>query len=270
MNSENGYGDFRQRLGRMIGSEDPFAWARRKGIPPATFNRMWNDGAIPKTDTLVKVIEGTAVSLDWLVLGRGAETSTPSAPPPGPASIKLPENAYGLSLEEVPVFQPVLSPAGVAAFTLADDPGRIYVRLPLYASRASAGAGRAVAQMIDQTDAPIAANLLFDAEWLWRTLRRPPSQLLVMQAHGDSMSPRIQHGDVLIVDKSVDRIRDHGIYCFSYEGDMMVKRLQRSISTGKVKIVSDNENYPPEELPREEAERIVVIGLVVWHGGIAR
>jgi phage repressor protein C with HTH and peptisase S24 domain len=265
MNSESGYSQFRERLGALIGGEDPFVWAKRRGIPPATFNRMWNEGTMPKAETLAKVVEGTAVSLDWLLLGRGAQTLPAIGRPQRASTTKVDENAFGLALREVPCVEPAVSPAGVAAFTLADDPGRIYVRLPLYAPRVSAGPGLAV-----QADAPLAALMLFDAEWLWNTLHRPPSQLIVMQAHGDSMSPRIQHNDILIIDTSVDRIKDHGVYCFSYEGDLMVKRLQRSLGTGKLRIVSDNENYPPEELPREEAERIVVIGLVVWHGGIAR
>lgn len=265
MNSEIEHSGFRERLGSLIGEENPFVWAKRKGISSATFNRMWNEGQIPKVETLAKVVEGTAASLDWLLLGRGTQKLPAVVRPQRASTTKIDENAFGLALREVPRVEPAVSPAGVAAFTLADDPGRIYVRLPVYAPRVSAGPGLAV-----QGDAPLAAVMLFDAEWLWNTLHRPPSQLIVMQAHGDSMSPRIQHNDVLIIDTAIDRIKDHGVYCFSYEGDLMVKRLQRSLSTGKLRIVSDNENYPPEELPREEAERIVVIGLVVWHGGIAR
>jgi len=265
MNSEIGYSEFRQRLGQLVGTEDPFVWAKRKGISPATFNRMWNEGAVPKADTLAKVVEGTSASLDWLLLGRGPQILPAIGRSKAVSTTRIDENTLGLGLREVPCIEPAESAAGVAAFALADDPSRIYVRLPRYVPRVSAGPGLAV-----QTEAPLAANVLFDAEWLWNTLRRPPSKLIVMQAHGDSMSPRIQHGDVLIIDTAVDRIKDHGVYCFSYEGDLMVKRLQRSLSNGKLRIVSDNENYPPEELPREDAERIVVVGLVVWHGGVAR
>lgn len=266
MNSENGNDGLRQRLAKLVGKEDPFAWAKRKGIPAATFDRMWNQGSVPKVETLAKAIAGETVTLDWLLLGRkpGATPARPIAVADAVASTELRDNAYGLALDEVPRITPAMSPAGVAAFTLSDDPETVYVRLPLYAPRASAGPGLAV-----QTDA-LAAHLLFSAEWLWNTLRRPPSQLICMQAQGDSMSPRIQNGDVLIVDTGVDRIKDHGIYCFSYEGDLMVKRLQKSVSSGRLRILSDNENYAPEELPKADAERITVVGLVVWHGGLAR
>ncbi|TSD85987.1 LexA family transcriptional regulator [Mycobacterium sp. KBS0706] len=230
----------------------------------SSWQRLELTGSLPSGDTLQRLIE-LGCSANWILAGQG-EMFTAHAPA---AAATLPMapidgRAYGLSLGAVPILVPATTPAGLAAFGLDDEPGKVYVRLPLYAPRASAGPGLAVRHE------GLSADLLFDAEFLWRTLRRPPEVLICMQAHGDSMHPKISHGDVLIIDTSVERVKDHGIYCFSYEGDLMVKRLYRDLQTQALKIVSDNSNYPAQELPANEANRINVVGLVVWHGGLAR
>lgn len=68
---------FHQRLALLIGTEEPFRWAKRIGIPAGTFDRMWNKYDIPKHDHLCRIARGCNVSLDWLLLGdaeKGAES----------------------------------------------------------------------------------------------------------------------------------------------------------------------------------------------------
>lgn len=62
---------FRSRLALLIGSEEPFRWAKRIGIPAGTFARMWSEGSIPKHTHLCRIAEETGVSLDWLLTGKG-------------------------------------------------------------------------------------------------------------------------------------------------------------------------------------------------------
>lgn len=60
---------FHQRLKILIGNEEPFRWAKRMGIPSATFSRMWTNHDIPKHEHLCRIAENNKVSLDWLLLG---------------------------------------------------------------------------------------------------------------------------------------------------------------------------------------------------------
>ncbi len=60
---------FRERLAKLIGEEKPFVWAKRAGIPSATFTRIWKDGAVPKAEHLLRIADFAGVSVDWL-LGR--------------------------------------------------------------------------------------------------------------------------------------------------------------------------------------------------------
>ncbi|ADH85634.1 CI repressor [Desulfurivibrio alkaliphilus AHT 2] len=61
---------FKERLGLVIGHEKPYAWAKRVGLSSATFARIWSNGSMPKTDTLLRIAAATGVSLDWLLTGR--------------------------------------------------------------------------------------------------------------------------------------------------------------------------------------------------------
>lgn len=67
---------FHQRLALLIGTEEPFRWAKRIGTPSATFARMWNNYDIPKHDHLCRIAQRCSVSLDWLLMGSGEKSSS--------------------------------------------------------------------------------------------------------------------------------------------------------------------------------------------------
>lgn len=69
---------FQERLTIVIGHEKPFAWAKRIGLPSATFSRIWNDGIPPKPDTLLLIAGKTGVSIDWLLTGEGEPYRPPA------------------------------------------------------------------------------------------------------------------------------------------------------------------------------------------------
>lgn len=76
MNSETGK-DFRERLADLIerSSMEPFAWAKAVGIPGATFNRIWNEGSIPKSEHLIRISDYEKVSIDWLLKGQETQVA---------------------------------------------------------------------------------------------------------------------------------------------------------------------------------------------------
>lgn len=77
MNSETEFNSsFRSRLGELVGEQKPFEWAKKVGIPSATWNRAWNEGAIPKAQHLTRIAEHAGVTLDWLISGRGPRHRT--------------------------------------------------------------------------------------------------------------------------------------------------------------------------------------------------
>ncbi len=61
---------FRNRIALLVGEDDPFAWAKKVGIPSSTFDRIWNAGSTPKARHLMRIADACAVSVDWLLTGR--------------------------------------------------------------------------------------------------------------------------------------------------------------------------------------------------------
>ena len=76
MNSITKNEAFHRRLALLIGTEEPFRWAKRMGIPGATFARIWNNHDIPKHEHLCRIAQHCNVSLDWLLMGNGEATSS--------------------------------------------------------------------------------------------------------------------------------------------------------------------------------------------------
>ena len=131
--------------------------------------------------------------------------------------------------------------------------------MPRYDVEASAGPG-AFAETEDVVD-----FMAFREDWVRRTLRVDPASLVLITAVGDSMEPAIRAGDLLLVDRSVDRILDDAIYVLAIAGRLIVKRVQQFLN-GAVTIKSDSDSYVDETIAPEEIDQIRVAGRVRWIG----
>lgn len=163
-------------------------------------------------------------------------------------------HAYDVSLDWL-VDEEFSSPPAVPAPGAGD-----FVPLPLLDVRASAGGGRLA--IIDDTEAQVVA---FKYDWL-RRLGVNPKHAAIIMAEGDSMEPTISHGDLILVDKSIDRIIDEGIYVLVLAGLVLLKRIQVS-PTGVILLKSDNPAYQPFEIKPHEQPDLVIEGRVRWSGG---
>ncbi|MFM2042080.1 MAG: hypothetical protein RLY86_656 [Pseudomonadota bacterium] len=139
--------------------------------------------------------------------------------------------------------------------------GPEFVLLPRYEVRAAAGGGAVV------TSEQVVDHLAFKAQWVRRTLRRNPEDLILIEANGDSMEPTIANGDLLLVDISITAFKDFAVYVMSMDGELVVKRIERNFATGGVLISSDNPRYRGQELTASQAQQLRIVGQVVWHGG---
>lgn len=96
------------------------------------------------------------------------------------------------------------------------------------------------------------------------------SKLVLVDATGDSMAPRIYSGDILLVNTGIHNdFEDGKIYAIRYGDKLRVKRLYHRIDGAWI-IRSDNpdkQQYPDEVIPPESFEHIDVLGRVVWAAG---
>ena len=88
--------------------------------------------------------------------------------------------------------------------------------------------------------------------------------LKMITGWGQSMAPTIKDRDPLLVDVTIREFTGDGIYLFSHDEMLYVKRLQKKGRDG-FKMISDNTNHPPEDI-RVDDTHILARVLYVWNG----
>lgn len=92
--------------------------------------------------------------------------------------------------------------------------------------------------------------------------RKTNNGLYMITVPTDSMSPTIDKGDVVFIDTNVTTYIGEGIYIFSVDNEVYIKRLQR-VPGGIYKALSDNKAYEPFELTDDLFETVTIIGKFV-------
>jgi len=132
-----------------------------------------------------------------------------------------------------------------------------YSLLPRFDVAASAGPG------LFADEEQVVDWMAFRTEWIRRAVGARPSDLCLITAIGDSMEPTIRSGDLLLIDRSIDRILDDAIYVIVRAEVLVVKRIQRFFR-GAVTIKSDNPSYVDETIDSAGLEDLRVAGRVRW------
>lgn len=88
--------------------------------------------------------------------------------------------------------------------------------------------------------------------------------LKMITGWGQSMAPTIKDRDPLLVDITIREFTGDGIYLFSHDDMLYVKRLQKK-GKDRFKMISDNKHHDPEEI-RVEDTHILARVLYVWNG----
>jgi hypothetical protein len=87
--------------------------------------------------------------------------------------------------------------------------------------------------------------------------------LKMVTGWGQSMAPTIKHRDPLLVDISIREFAGDGIYMFSWEGHLYIKRLQW-LGDDQINMISDNTRHPPQTIRADETY-IQARVLLVWN-----
>lgn len=81
----------------------------------------------------------------------------------------------------------------------------------------------------------------------------------VVTARSDSMAPTINEGDRLVIDTTVNTIRDDAIYILRIGTDLVLRRLQRDVRGG-VWVITDAPHYENEHLAEPSFNSLNVVG----------
>lgn len=137
-----------------------------------------------------------------------------------------------------------------------------FVMVPRLGVKLSAGNGHERVDVeIDKQAMPQA----FRADWI-RKRRLRPYSLASLTADGDSMEPRIQDGDALVIDTADTMVQDGRVYAIWYDGGERVKRLYR-LPGGGLRIQSDNPAFATIDLGPDLVQHVRVLGRVVHVAG---
>lgn len=90
-----------------------------------------------------------------------------------------------------------------------------------------------------------------------------PTLLSAIEAEGDSMSPLINNGDLIIIDLTRN-VPNDGVYVLNINDGLVVKRIQ-SLPNYKLKVTSENKAYDPYEVDLK-ADNARIVGKVIWQG----
>jgi phage repressor protein C with HTH and peptisase S24 domain len=138
---------------------------------------------------------------------------------------------------------------------------RDMIALPMFGGvQASAGPGSV------HSSEEITSAIAFDPQYL-RDLGAKPNQCSVITAQGESMTPTIPDGALLVVDHSQISVEHGCIYVFNVADRLVVKRARWSMDQ-ILTLISDNPSpdYPDEQFNDERAYQLNVVGRVVFHG----
>ena len=107
--------------------------------------------------------------------------------------------------------------------------------------------------------------MAFRREWL-RERGIKPEKALLVTVTGDSMKPSISPGDLVLLDQARTEIVNGAPFIFvDADGETRLKRLHR-LGRNTVALMSDNPDHPPELRNGVDAERLKILGRVVWSG----
>ena len=147
--------------------------------------------------------------------------------------------------------------SGGASNEIEDDD---FVLIDMLAARVSAGNGAINGHN------EVIGKFAFRRSWL-KSKGLHKGNAKIVRARGRSMADRINDGDILLVNTSVNSLTQDGVYVIEIDGEDYVKLLQRDFQTEGVRIVSYNPDFPVQVLEGAQANKLRICGRVVWHGG---
>lgn len=241
--------------------------------------RQWfaGDTGNIKNENLVAIAEGYDTTVDWLLSGKGEPPSRKAADTPKAGNYSsadlvkqmLAKHGRGLSDEARARIAEVVEDVALESkstnvvkvdFTRAGQVGD-EVWIAHYDVRAAMGGGQIPHEF---------PEMLQDIRVSPKHLRemgvtfKEHFHLKMITGWGQSMAPTIKDRDPLLVDITIREFTGDGIYLFSHDEMLYVKRLQKK-GKDRFKMISDNKHHDIEEI-RVDDTHILARVLYVWNG----
>lgn len=201
---------------------------RRSGVNQPTIHRIiTGDSKNPRQDNVEKIAKALGVTSDWLWRGGDREK---------------------------------VSNVVTANFA---NRAKGDIDIPQYDVAGSMGPGQVIPSDYIET----IKNITVRTEYLREqgvSFSRAEN-LAVVTGFGESMEKTFTSGDPLIIDKGVNEVVVDGVYLFSLDGVLYIKRLQRLPKM--IRMISDNDAFPPYDIKGTDLDvlRIHARVLLAWN-----
>jgi phage repressor protein C with HTH and peptisase S24 domain len=218
--------------------------AQRVGITQTSISDL-ERGKSASSSYNASIAKNCGVSAIWLENGTG---------PMIPVRLEL-----AVHNKEMKGFEPAGS-GNVQAYDPEDQLPDDAVAISEYQVNFSAGNGhQALYEIIEESDPAI-----YKLSW-FRAERIKPEKCKRFRVRGDSMETTLFDGDSVLVNMEENeptKIIDGKVYALRYGNDLRIKRLFKKLD-GSLRLVSDNQAYPIEDIAADVAqEHITIIGRV--------
>lgn len=155
---------------------------------------------------------------------------------------------------------------GDVGFEIVPDPEHVapeqpydadMARIRLHDVQASAGPGQMA------SDGRILSEIGFPVRWLARH-GISPSKATLIYVDGDSMSPTIASGAMVLIDHNRTTLRRRHVYAFRDGDELYVKRLEKA--GDHIIVLSDNPDHETRLISGVDLDRFAILGEVIWSG----
>lgn len=277
-------GAFALRLKKSVAAKGIDQWgagARLSEIAkvtPKAASKWLNGESMPGPAKMKAIADALDVRIEWLQHGSGDEpkisslrkiTDSPSADATSASDLvreMLEKHGKGLPDDvRLRVAAAASEPASNVITVDFSRPGQVgdEVWIAHYDVRAAMGGGQIPHEYPEMLqDIRVSPKHLRD---LGLTFKEH-FHLKMITGWGQSMAPTIKDRDPLLVDITVREFTGDGIYLFSHDDMLYVKRLQKK-GKGHFKMISDNKHHDPEDI-RVDDTYILARVLLVWNANL--
>ena len=113
----------------------------------------------------------------------------------------------------------------------------------------------------ENSDYPeIVSSLFLSDEGLLQIIgRKSAAGIKIVNVPTDSMEPTIRKGDWVFLDTNINYYNGDGVYAFSIDNALFIKRIQKLVGGG-YRLHSDNKDYDPQDITDEICQTAKFVG----------
>ena len=243
-----------ERMINAVGGKRAADLADALGISQASVSGAKRRNNIPDSWYLI-IAEKYGVSVDWLRTGEGEmRRDAPKFASASQTHELMHDKTPSLTTPQSP---PLIHSEAPQTETLTCLDCEL-VMIPLVEAKLSAGGGSF------ETSGDSERRYAFRSDFLRR--KGNPNAMVLMRVAGDSMEPKIEHDDVVLVDTSQTEPHLGRMYAVAVEDLVYLKQV--NAEPGKLVLTSANPAYTPLEIDArgDQADGIRIIGRAIWVG----